>query len=120
MEITNSIIRKSLIVNTTLESAWKLWTTHEGLKLFFGVDNEIELLIGGKYEIYFLMNNPIGIKGSESCKVLSYLPNEMLSFSWNAPPQFKKVRESKYKTWVVIQFREVEEKKTEVILSHLG
>jgi len=120
MEITNSIIRKSLIVNTTLESAWKLWTTHEGLKLFFGVDNEIELLIGGKYEIYFLMNNPIGIKGSESCKVLSYLPNEMLSFSWNAPPQFKKVRESKYKTWVVIQFREVEERKTEVILSHLG
>lgn len=120
MKTTDSIIRKSLIVNATLESVWKLWTTHEGLKLFFGFDNEIELLIGGKYEIYFLMNNPIGSRGSEGCKVLSYLPNQMLSFSWNAPPQYKKVRENEYKTWVVMIFKEVEKGKTEVTLNHLG
>ena len=120
MEITKRIIRKLVIVNTTLETVWKSWTTHEGLKLFFGVDNEIELRIDGKYEIYFIINNPIGIRGSEGCKVLSYLPNEMLSFSWNAPPQYKKVRESNYKTWVVITFRKVEEGKTEVRLDHFG
>lgn len=66
------------------------------------------------------MSNPTGLRGSEGCKILSFIPNEMLSFSWNAPPQYKKVRESKYKAWVVVNFRRIEENRTEVTLNHFG
>jgi len=120
MEISEKIIKKSIRIKAPAEIAWKTWTTHEGLKAFIGVENDIEIKIGGKFEIYFLMDNPLGLRGSEGCKVLSYLPKEMLSFSWNAPPQYKDVRESKYKAWVVVIFKSIEENETEVTLSHLG
>lgn len=31
MEITDKVIKKRMIVETTPESAWKKWTSHEGL-----------------------------------------------------------------------------------------
>lgn len=120
MEISDRAIKKRVRVNVPVEVAWKAWTTYEGLKSFIGIENEIELCIGGKFEIYFLMNNPIGLRGSEGCKVLSYLPQEMLSFSWNAPPQYKEIRESRYKTWVVVIFQRINESETEVLLNHIG
>ena len=119
-KITDEIITKTTTVNAPVSSAWNAWTTHEGLKSFFGVQNEVELCIGGKYEIYFLMNNPVGLRGSEGCKILSYLPLKMLSFSWNAPPQYREIRESQYKTWVVLTFEEIQPDKTKVVLNHLG
>lgn len=66
------------------------------------------------------MDNPVGLKGGEGCKILSYVPYQMLSFSWNAPPQHKEVRESKYKAWVVVNFKFLSNSQTEVTLTHLG
>ena len=66
------------------------------------------------------MNNPVGIRGSEGCKVLSYLPKKFFSFSWNAPPQFEEVRKSDHKTWVVVEFAAISEQQTEIRLTHLG
>jgi uncharacterized protein YndB with AHSA1/START domain len=93
MRISDKQIKKTRAINEPVEKLWRRWTTHEGLKTFFGADNKIELMPGGAFEIYFLINNPVGLRGSEGCKVLSYLPYQMLSFSWNAPPQNKEIRE---------------------------
>lgn len=120
MELTDKKIRKTITIHASAEEAWKSWTTHDGLKQFFGMENDVELRIGGKFEIYFLMDNPVGLRGSEGCRVLSYLPYEMLSFSWNAPPTYKEVRESEYKAWVVVTFREIAGHETEVTINHLG
>lgn len=103
-------IKKSKIVRGTIDEVWLKWTTHNGLKTFFGVDNKIELKLGGAFEIYFLMDQPEGLKGSEGCKIISFLPNEMLSFTWNAPPQFPTIRKKSYKTWVVLYFKALESK----------
>lgn len=116
----NKIITKILNINTNLTNAWWKWTTHEGLKTFFGADNKIELKVNGAFEIYFLMANPEGERGSETCKILSFLPHKMLSFSWNAPPKFSTIRNSNDKTWVVVNFKELEKEVTEVTLNHLG
>lgn len=118
--MTNKQIIKERVLPNSIEEAWNKWTTHEGLKTFFGRDNKIELEIGGSFEIYFLMDNPIGLRGSETCKVLSFLPHEMFSFSWNAPPHFELIRNSDYKTWVVVQFFPVAENQTKIKLTHLG
>jgi uncharacterized protein YndB with AHSA1/START domain/predicted enzyme related to lactoylglutathione lyase len=120
MKITDRQIVKTKITNLPIDSAWSLWSTPKGLKTFFGSDNKIELQPGGAFEIYFLPDNPVGLKGSEGCKVLSFLPERFFSFSWNAPPQFKEVRNSDYKTWVVVQFYKYSETQTQIILTHLG
>jgi uncharacterized protein YndB with AHSA1/START domain len=120
MELSNKQIVKSKVFNQPLDTIWENWTTHQGLKTFFGADNKIELMPNGAFEIYFLMNHPNGQKGSEGCKVLSYLPKKYFSFSWNAPPQFEEARNSGQYTWVVIEFNSISNEQTELTLTHLG
>jgi uncharacterized protein YndB with AHSA1/START domain/predicted enzyme related to lactoylglutathione lyase len=120
MEISDKKIIKTRAFHQTLDSLWSRWTTHEGLKTFFGIDNKIELTPGGSFEIYFMMEKPYGLRGSESCKILSFLPGEFVSFSWNAPPQFPEVRNADYKTWVVVGFKLISETETEVRITHTG
>lgn len=118
--ITDRIIEISRIVNCSNDKIWWKWTTHEGLKTFFGPDNLVDLKIGGRYEIYFLPDNPPGLKGGEGNNILSYIPNEMLSFTWNAPPEHPEIRNHEHKTWVVVEFIAIDDQKTEVSLKHLG
>ena len=113
-------IQKSVIVNCSLDATWWKWTTHEGLKTFFGENNNIELVPGGPYEIYFSMLAPKGQKGGEGCTVLSYIPKRMLSFTWNAPPSFPDIRKAEEYTWVVVEFEALSERQTLVKLTHLG
>lgn len=120
MEVTNRQIQKCVTVPCSLTDTWAKWTTHEGLKSFIGYDNKIALRPGGPYEIYFLRQNPEGLRGAEGCTVLSYLPQRMLSFSWNAPPEFAEARSSPHYTWVVLEFEPISDNTTRLILTHLG
>ena len=117
---TGQVIQKSRTVNCPLDTVWWKWTSHEGLLTFFGEDNSMELKIGGPFEIYFSKDAPAGQKGSEGCKVMSYLPKQMFSFSWNAPPKFPAIRNGAYHTWVVATFKALKGNKTEVTIHHLG
>ena len=120
LKISDRKIIKSTIVNMPVDLVWWKWTTHEGLLTFFGEDNKVELTPGGAYEIYFNMDVPAGSRGAEGCTVLSYIPERMLSFTWNAPPKFREARESPHHTWVVVEFKSLCEDKTQVTLTHLG
>ena len=117
--ILDKAIEKSRKVNASIADIWNKWTTHEGLRTFFGVDNKIELRIGGAFEIYFMMDQPYGTRGAEGCEILSFLPKKMLSFSWNAPPQFDAIRNGSHQTWVVVEMMG-DGSVTEVTLTHLG
>lgn len=117
--LSSQFIEKSIILNSTPEELFQRWTTSDGLKTFFGADNKVELKLHGAYEIYFLMDAPDGGRGSEKCQILSFIPNEMLSFTWNAPPQLA-ARNSDIFTYVVINFDEITEEKTMLTLRHLG
>lgn len=118
-ELPNASIQKTIVVDEIVEKVYERWTTPEGLKTFFGVENSVELKPLGKFEIYFLMDAPEGSRGSEGCKILSFVPNEMLSFTWNAPPHLE-ARHSGMYTYVVVNFKEIEKGKTEVLVRHLG
>jgi len=111
------LIRKSVAVNASRQEVWKAWTTEEGVKGFFAPDANVELAIGGAYEMLFDPEAPVGSQGGEGLRILSYLPEEMLSFEWNAPPEFPTVRAQK--TWVVVQLGDTPAQ-TKVQLTHLG
>ena len=69
--------------------------------------------------MYFAPDAEAGKKGSDGCKILSYLPGKMLSFSWNAPPSIPEVRDHPHKAWVVVRISETEEG-SKVELDHIG
>jgi len=112
------VIQKEVIVPASLAEVWNAWTTVRGVASFFAPKAKLELAIGGTYEMYFDPDAPPGSQGSEGCKVLSYLPQQMLSFDWNAPPQFPNVR--KERTRLVILLVELGERRVKVKLTHLS
>lgn len=116
-EPTDRQIVEARVVEASPGVCWDMWTTSEGVGSFLTENNKVELRIGGPYEVYFAMQLPEGQRGSEGCKILSYLPQRMLSFEWNAPPTFPEIR-GKH-TRVVVMFEEVDGG-TRVELTHLG
>ncbi len=112
------MIRKEIVVDTSMSEVWKAWTTTEGAVTFFAPEANIELARGGSYELLFDLDAPEGSRGGEGLKILSFLPEEMLSFEWNAPPQYPAVRGQR--TWVVVQFFRCGNHKVRVRLTHLG
>ena len=117
-EPSERVLRKETIVSADLDEVWTAWTTAAGVKTFFAPEDTVELRVGGPYEIYFDRAVPYGLRGSDDCRILSFLPREMLSFEWNAPPQFGRLRDKR--TRVVVQLYSVEPAKIKVALSQLG
>lgn len=108
----------SAIVNAPIAEVWRAWTTSDGLSAMLGRTATIELRVGGPFEIYFNDAAPEGERGSEGCSVLSFIPGRMLSFSWNAPPQFPHARA--HHAHVVVELRPINDSSTEITLTHAG
>jgi uncharacterized protein YndB with AHSA1/START domain len=83
-------IEQQVTVAGSLEEVWQAWTTREGAITFFGPDAQIELQSGGKYEIFFDLND--GSQACTGCTVIRAEPRKRLSFTWNAPPHLRNVR----------------------------
>lgn len=111
-------IYKEIVIPARISEVWKAWTDAEIITRYFAPEAKIELKIGGMYEIYFLLENPPGSRGGEGNKILSFVPQKMLSFSWNAPPQFPIVRREK--TWCVLFFDKLDLNSTLIKFYHLG
>ena len=65
-----------------VSEVWRVFTTSRGAEEFFAEKANIRLAIGGPYEIQFDPKNEQS--GTKGLKVLSYAPEEMISFEWNA------------------------------------
>jgi uncharacterized protein YndB with AHSA1/START domain/uncharacterized protein YciI len=118
--LNQQILRKEVTVNVPADVAWQAWASREGLNSFFAEDSSVELRPGGPYEVYFSMDVPVGQRGGEGCTVLGYTENEMISFTWNAPPAVKALRDSGAKTTVTITFKPAGWNKTHVSFAQYG
>ena len=66
------MIEKSVIVPAAIQPVWDAWTTSEGAQTFFAPRANIELSVGGPYELLFDLDAPVGSQGAEGMRVLSY------------------------------------------------
>lgn len=112
------ILSMSIEVNASVDSVWSRWTTELGRKKFFAPSSKMELKTLGFMEILFMPSAPEGQRGAENNRVLSFKENEMLSFTWDAPPKFPEIR--KQRTIVVIRLDKLGDKKTKVTLTQMG
>lgn len=83
------------VVPATLGEVWKAWSTDRGVRSFLTPGSQIGIAVGGPYELVFDPDAPEGERGTEGCKLLSYLPEQMISFEWRPPPSFPKLRKNK-------------------------
>ncbi len=111
-------IVKRATVSATPAEVWRAFTSVEGAKGFFAPAARIELRLDGAYELYFDPTAKPGARGSEGMKVLAFLPERMLAFTWNAPPKFPRARATRGPFVVVLL--EPQAKRTLVTLHHLG
>jgi uncharacterized protein YndB with AHSA1/START domain len=113
---TDGFVRE-LVIAAPVERVYAAWTDGAAFAAAYGPDRpelraDIDLAIGGRYE--WLWD---GKRGSNDCQVLSFIPNRMVTFSWNAPPDQPESRAQR--TWVVVEFEPVDAG-TQVRLTHLG
>lgn len=117
-DVSDRAIVQEADLSLSAEQAFALWSSSEGLAKWWTESSRVELRPGGHYELYFLLDEPYGRRGSEGCRVLSYLPDRMISFTWNAPPNLAKTRHRH--TWVVVETTPRSEGGSGVQLTHLG
>ena len=100
------VLRKEAVLSVPLVDVWNAWTITEGVVTFFAPKANIQLQVGGPYELYFDLKAPLGFQGTEGCKVLGFELTKSLAFDFIAPPQFPNVR--RLRTRVDVGFEEVQ------------
>ncbi len=116
-ECAERTLTKRARVPLPVAEVWRLWTTSDGIAEWLVEHNDVELRLGGPYEFYFNHEGAPGTRGGEGNRVLSFLPEKMLSFSWNAPPHLDYTRPRQ--THCVVEF-DSRGPSTDVTLHHLG
>lgn len=115
------MLTKEVTVAASLDEVWHAWTTPEGLASFFSPESNIELRVGGAYELLLNVKaDENGKRGAQGCKVLSYVPRELLSFEWTFPPSIPSLRNRGAKTSVVLRFDPVGRRHVRVRFAQLG
>ncbi|NNL46809.1 MAG: SRPBCC domain-containing protein [Acidimicrobiia bacterium] len=104
-------------IASTPEYLFRCFTDGELMSRWMSAPVTIELEIGGAYEILFDETQSPGLQGSEGCQVLTFIPDELLAFTWNAPPSLLEIRNSL--TFVILRFTRVADG-TIVTLTHAG
>jgi uncharacterized protein YndB with AHSA1/START domain len=107
-----------VVVTADRDSVWRTFTTAPGWRDFLGVEATIGSRPGEPFEIRFDPEAQAGRRGSEGCTILSLVPGELFSFTWNAPPKFAFMRGRR--TWVVATFEAPSPATTRVRLRQLG
>ena len=115
---TERVIICEIDIPATIKEVWKAWTTKEGAESFFAPRCNIDLKVGGAYEMLFNLEASPGEQGGEGMVILAIQSESMLSFTWNSPPHLTTVRGQR--THVVVRFSETDEGKSRVTLHHDG
>lgn len=116
----NPMLQHSRLYRATPAQLWDVWTTPEGFRGVFGDGRDLRttMTVGGPYEILWSDEAPEGQRGGEGCTLLTAEPERVLSFTWNAPPEFGPLRDQH--TRVVIRLTPVGPDTTRLTLTHLG
>jgi uncharacterized protein YndB with AHSA1/START domain len=116
--VKEKILNVFIRINAPLDSVWSRWSSEKGVRKFFAPACDYEFKPQGKLGIYFAPTAPKGQRGAEDNLILAIEDKKMVSFTWDAPPQFPEIR--KQRTLVTIRFYAISKNETLVTLSQTG
>ncbi|HUP97816.1 MAG TPA: SRPBCC domain-containing protein [Usitatibacter sp.] len=111
-------IVKEVMVKAPVEAVWKAWTTSGGVQSFFGPEARIEARPEGAFHVHFNPYAPPGSKGADDMRVLAVQENQLISFTWNAPPHLPAARAQR--TFVAVRMHAASPTETHLRLTHTG
>lgn len=118
-----SIVLK-MVLDSNQREVFKLWSTEDGTRRFFGEDAVIDLRAGGAYEIYFLpRDNPQSDgNSSKGAKLLWMEQDKELAFEWTVPPFASELNVQPLPTWIEVRLEPLEghPDKTVIRVAHHG
>lgn len=99
---------------------WQLFSTTEGLSSWVAPVAAIDLRVGGIWEASYHMDAQLGDRSNIRNRVLSYLPQRMLSIAVDSAPAGFPHPELIQRAWTVIELEPAGEGQTRVRVSMLG
>jgi uncharacterized protein YndB with AHSA1/START domain len=112
------LLHLAIKVNAPIDSVWSRVATKNGMEKFFAPECIFKPEVLSLFEIHFNPGGPVGQKGAEDNRILAIQEKQMISFTWDAPPQFAALRKSR--TCVSIRLFKTSESQTLVTLSQTG
>jgi uncharacterized protein YndB with AHSA1/START domain len=81
---TGRTVQFEIVVNASRAEVFQLWTTEEGLKRFFAPRANMDLRVGGAYEMIFAPDlDPEGEnQGTKGARILRLENDRALAFEW--------------------------------------
>lgn len=84
----NKIIQISQLLDCDINRAFQLFTKKELLEGWLAEKANVELTLGGKYELFWNPSDPEN-DSTIGCRITGLKENEFLAFEWKSPKQFK-------------------------------
>lgn len=113
-------IEETINLEVPLEDAWRTWTEPRLLKRWLCEDANVEIEVGGNFELFWDLNNR-SLNSTIGCKVIAMEPNRRLAFQWRGPPEFSDLMNvSPFPTSVSIEFEKINLSNCIVHFRHSG
>jgi uncharacterized protein YndB with AHSA1/START domain len=116
--IREKVLHLAIRINAPVDSVWSRLATTAGMEKFFAPECIYKAEVLSLFEIHFNPAGPVGQKGAEDNRILAIQEKQMISFTWDAPPQYPQLR--KNRTCVAIRLYKTNDRQTLVTLSQTG
>ncbi|MCK4384250.1 MAG: SRPBCC domain-containing protein, partial [Candidatus Lokiarchaeota archaeon] len=83
-----NIIHITIELECEVQKVFNLFTVNESLENWLTQKADIDLKLGGKYELFWDPTNK-EINSTIGCKITGIEKNRFISFDWKGPVQFK-------------------------------
>lgn len=108
------------VVPASTDTVWRLFSTTDGLSSWVAPVAAIDLRVGGIWEASYRADAKPGDRDNIRNRVLSYLPQRMLSIAVDTPPPGFPHPELVQTVWTVIELEPAGKGQTRVRVSMLG
>ncbi len=117
----NRILRFEIELKCSLDKAWELFTTTEGLRTWMAPVVEVDFSTGGRWEVSYDKSKKVGDPGNIINEIVCIVPKEMyVTRVRQVPDNFPFDPELVFQGRSVLQFEEVGENRVKLTLTGTG
>ncbi|MFB9843420.1 SRPBCC family protein [Mucilaginibacter ginsenosidivorans] len=115
------VLRLESVLPVDIKTAWKLFTTDEGLKTWIAPQAHINLAVGGSVVTNYDKNKPLSDPSSITLPIINYIDQEMITFKVNLNDNFDPAARAEDKNLQeVILLKAIGPQQTQVVSLMMG